>query len=303
MAGLFEKFKVGLKKTRNAFNERIEDIIYSFNKIDEDLYEELEEILILADIGIETTGNIISRLKEKVDEKREKNPEKLKVLLEEVMIEFLADNDNSLNLDENLSVILVIGVNGVGKTTSIGKLAYDLKLEGKDVILAAADTFRAGAIDQLGIWADRAKVDLIKHSEGADPSAVVYDAILAAKARKKDVLICDTAGRLHNKVNLMNELNKIYRIIERELPESKKETLLVVDATTGQNAVSQVNAFNESAKITGLIMTKLDGTAKGGIVLAIHGNTKIPIKFIGIGEKIDDLKRFESEDFVKAILE
>jgi fused signal recognition particle receptor len=299
--GFFDRLKEGLQKTRKGITEKIDQVLVSFGKIDEELFDELEEILISSDIGIETTCRIIEDLKKKVKEKKIIDPLMVKGLLKEELNEIMKDEDSELKLDGSPAVIIVIGVNGVGKTTSIGKIANLCKQKGKKVILAAGDTFRAAAIDQLEIWSNRVGVDLIKQSEGSDPAAVIYDAVYAAKSRKADVLICDTAGRLHTKKNLMEELKKVRRVIERELPGVDCETLLVLDATTGQNAISQAKAFNESSKISGIVLTKLDGTAKGGIVIAIKSELNIPVKLIGVGEKIDDLQKFDSKEFVEAL--
>ncbi len=301
--GFFDRMKEGLKKTRNGFTEQVNQVLRSFTKVDEDLLEELLDLLIMADVGMETAENIIDRLREEVKTNRIAEPEQVKSALGGILSEMLSQNAASLDLSGKPAVVLVIGVNGVGKTTTIGKLAAQLTAEGKKVALVAADTFRAAAIDQLTVWAERAGVDLIRHQEGADPSAVVFDGIAAAKARGYDVLVCDTAGRLHNKKNLMDELKKINRIIERELPQSSRETLLVLDATTGQNAVSQAKLFSEAAEISGLVLTKLDGTAKGGVVLAIGDQQQIPVKYIGVGEQIDDLQPFDPQLFVKALLD
>lgn len=299
--GFFEKLKSGLTKTRDSFTDKISEVLNIAVKIDDDLYEELEEILITADIGVETSLDIIEKVKEKVKEKRVKDPKEVKDCLKEVIIEILGEEKNSIKPKKTPAVMLIIGVNGVGKTTSIGKISARLKNSDYKVLLAAADTFRAAAIEQLEVWANRAGVELIKHKEGADPAAVVFDGIQAAKARKSDVLICDTAGRLHNKKNLMDELGKINRIITKEFSEAEKETLLVLDGTTGQNAVQQAKQFMEVAKIDGLILTKLDGTAKGGFVISIKHELGIPVKLIGIGEGIDDLQDFNSEEFVEAL--
>ena len=298
--GLFSKIKQGLKKTRTGVFGQINSMLKSFSKIDKELFEELEEILIMGDVGMKTSQKICDLLKEKVKKEKIKDPEKISELLVEVIADMIKGGQE-LNVSTKPSIILVIGVNGVGKTTTIGKLASKFKKDGKKVILSAADTFRAAAIDQLQIWADRSNVDIMKQGEGSDPAAVVFDSISAAKARKSDIIICDTAGRLHNKKNLMAELNKINRIIDRELPEADKEVLLVVDATTGQNAVNQAREFKEAANITGIVLTKLDGTAKGGVVLAIRDELDLPVKFIGVGEQIDDLQEFNPEEFAKAL--
>lgn len=300
--GFFDRMKEGLKKTRNGFTEQVNQVLRSFTRVDEDLLEELLELLIMADVGMETAEKIIDRLREDAKSERISDPSEIKTALGRILSEMLEANAAPLNLQGTPAVILVIGVNGVGKTTTIGKLAAQLTAQGKKVALVAADTFRAAAIDQLAIWADRAGVDLIRHQEGADPSAVVFDGIAAARARGYEVLICDTAGRLHNKKNLMDELKKINRIIERELPDSSRENLLVLDATTGQNAVSQAQLFAEAAELTGLVLTKLDGTAKGGVVLAIGDRQQLPVKFIGVGEQIDDLQPFDPQLFVEALL-
>jgi len=299
--GLFDRLKEGLAKTRNQLAERTMDVMKVFSKIDEALFEELEEVLIMSDVGFETSSNIIERLRQKAREERIIDGEALKQALQEIIADIMSSEDEKLVLKTSPAVILVIGVNGVGKTTTIAKLANYYKLQGKSVILAAADTFRAAAIDQLDVWAGRVGVDIIKQKEGSDPASVVYDAIGAAKSRKKDVLICDTAGRLHNKKNLMDELAKINKIIDRELPNSQKESLLVLDATTGQNALSQAKNFGDSANITGIVLTKLDGTAKGGIVIAIKAEQDVPVRFIGIGERIDDLQPFNSKEFALAM--
>ncbi|WP_029453271.1 signal recognition particle-docking protein FtsY [Clostridium algidicarnis] len=298
--GLFEKLKSGLSKTRDTLTDKVNDMLNLAVTIDEDLYEELEEILITSDIGVETSMDIISRLKIKIREEKINDPELIKPCLKEIIKELMVDEEP---IDNNVfpKVILVIGVNGVGKTTSIGKLALKYKNDGKKVILAAADTFRAAAIDQLEVWSSRANVDLIKHKEGSDPAAVVYDAIQASKARKADILICDTAGRLHNKKNLMDELSKINRIIDREFSEAEKQTLLVLDGTTGQNAIIQAKQFMESSPLDGIILTKLDGTAKGGVVISIKREFEIPVKYIGVGEGIDDLQEFNAEAFAEAL--
>ncbi|HEX9058796.1 MAG TPA: signal recognition particle-docking protein FtsY [Clostridia bacterium] len=299
--GFFDKLKEGLLKTRKGITEKIDQVLVSFGKIDEELFEELEEILISSDIGIDTTLKMIEDIKKKVKERKITNPGEIRQLIKEELISILDEDYSELNTSSSPSVIVVIGVNGVGKTTSIGKIAHNLKRSGKKVILAAGDTFRAAAIDQLEIWATRAGVDIITQKEGSDPAAVIYDAVQAAKSRKADVLICDTAGRLHTKKNLMEELKKVSRVIDRELPGANRETLLVLDATTGQNAISQAKTFSEVADITGIVLTKLDGTAKGGIVVAIKSELKIPVKLIGVGEKMEDLQKFDPKEFVEAL--
>ncbi len=296
----FDKLKSGLSKTRNNLTDKVNELFKLAITIDEDLYEELEEILITSDIGMETTMDIIDRLKDKIRREKISDPEELMPCLKEVIREILDENSQEEE-DTFPKVTLVIGVNGVGKTTSIGKIASKYKNQGKKVILAAGDTFRAAAIDQLEIWSDRAGVQLIKHQEGSDPAAVVFDAIQAAKARNADILICDTAGRLHNKKNLMNELSKINKIIDREFKEAKKETLLVLDGTTGQNAIIQAKQFMEVCPIDGIILTKLDGTAKGGVVISIKSALNIPVKYIGVGEGVDDLQKFDSKAFADAL--
>ncbi len=298
--GFFEKLKNGLLKTKNALFGGLSSLFRS--GIDEDTLEELEEQLICADVGYQATEEIIEKLREKTKEEKIKDAPTAIAALKEILIEMIGQKE-ALALEPSPAVILVIGVNGVGKTTSIAKIAHSLKKEGKKVVLAAADTFRAGAIDQLQVWADRAGVDLIKQSEGSDPAAVVFDAIAASRKREADVLIVDTAGRLHNKKNLMNELAKINRVIDRELPNATRETLLVLDSTTGQNAVNQAKEFKNAADITGLVLTKLDGTAKGGIIFAIRQELDLPVKFVGVGEQMDDLQEFEPADFVNALLE
>ena len=297
----FDKLKTGLSKTRDNLTDKINEALNIAIAIDDDLYEELEEILIMSDIGMETTIEIIDRLKEKIRKEKINDVAEVKPALKTVIAEMLTEGDYE-DSDDEKKVMLIIGVNGVGKTTSIGKLAAKNKKEGKKVLLAAADTFRAAAIDQLDIWSKRAGVDIVKHQEGSDPAAVVFDAASATKARNVDVLICDTAGRLHNKKNLMDELAKINRIIDRELGDIKKETLLVLDGTTGQNAVIQAKQFMESCPIDGIILTKLDGTAKGGVVISIKNTLNIPVKYIGIGEGVDDLQKFNAEEFAQAIL-
>lgn len=298
--GFFDKLKAGLRRTKNALFGTVEQILRAFVKIDEDLFEELEEALIMADVGVDTTMYILDELRERIKEKRLTDPMCVKDELHAILSAMIGEDDG-LHLDTAPSVILVIGVNGVGKTTSIGKMAAELRHQGKRVVVAAADTFRAAAAEQLKVWCDRAGVDMIRQDAGADPAAVVYDAIGAAVSRRADVLIVDTAGRLHNKKNLMDELAKINRVIDRQLPDAARETLLVLDATTGQNAVSQAKEFLGAADITGLVLTKLDGTAKGGIVFSIRRELGIPVKFIGIGEAIDDMKPFCGADFTEAI--
>jgi len=298
----FEKLKKGLQKTKNSIFGQVDNLFKAFVKVDEELLEELEELLITADVGFESTEQIIDSLRQRIKDERLSGPEETKEALVDILKGMIGDG-GELDLSTTPSVILVIGVNGVGKTTSIAKIAHHLISSGKKVVLAAGDTFRAAAIDQLQIWADRAGADLIKNSEGSDPAAVVFDAVSAAKSRKADVLIIDTAGRLHNKKNLMNELAKIDRVISRELPDASRETLLVLDSTTGQNAVIQAKEFKNSADITGLVLTKLDGTAKGGIVFSIKNELDIPVKYIGVGEQIDDLQPFTADEFVKALFE
>lgn len=300
--GLFSKIKEGLKKTRNAVMGQIDSMLKSFTKIDEELFEELEELLVMGDVGVPTAEKICEELRARVKKEGIKDPAMINTLLEEIIAEMLSGGEE-LNLSTSPSIILVIGVNGVGKTTTIGKLANSLSKQGKKVMLAAADTFRAAAIDQLDIWAQRSGCEIIKQKEGSDPAAVIFDAISAAKARHADVIICDTAGRLHNKKHLMDELAKINRIIDRELPDSAKEKLLVLDATTGQNAVNQAEQFRQATGITGIVLTKLDGTAKGGVVLAIKEGLGIPVKYIGVGEQIDDLQPFDAKAFARALFE
>lgn len=301
--GFFDKLKNGLTKTRESIAKQVNNVFSVFVKVDDELFENLEEALIMADIGVETSTYIIEKLRDNVKHKHITDGNLVKEELKSIISEILSTLDTTVDTSTTPSVILVIGVNGVGKTTSIGKIASHYKSMGKKVLLAAADTFRAAAIDQLDIWAQRSDCDIIKHQENSDPAAVVFDACTAAKARGADILICDTAGRLHNKKNLMAELAKINRVIERELPDSARETLLVLDATTGQNAVSQAKLFSEAADITGIILTKLDGTAKGGIVISIAKEQNVPVKFVGVGEGIDDLQEFNSDDFAKAIFE
>jgi len=301
IGSFFEKLKTGLTKTKDNFTDRISSVLTGALYIDEDLYEEIEEILITADIGVETSLEIIDRLKAKVREKKIKDPANLRQCLKEVVIDLLGSEKGSIVPEKTPQVILVIGVNGVGKTTSIGKISAQLKARGYKVLLAAADTFRAAAIDQLEIWSSRAGVDIVKHQEGSDPAAVVFDSIQAAKARKADVLICDTAGRLHNKKNLMDELGKINRVVEREFPEAERKTLLVLDSTTGQNAVEQARQFMEVCSIDGIVLTKLDGTAKGGIIISIKHQLGIQVSLIGVGEGIDDLQEFDPVTFAEAL--
>ena len=300
--GFFDKIAEGIKKTRDSMMSKVNSLINSFTKIDEDFFEELEETLIMCDIGVQTSVDICAELRKKVKEKGITDPMLIKNELKAIITEMLGE-DKKLDLSTKPSVVLVIGVNGAGKTTTIGKLAAQLTNQGKKVIVAAADTFRAAAIDQLQIWVDRAGADIVKHNEGSDPASVVFDAITAAKARNADVVICDTAGRLHNKKNLMDELKKITRICSQQAEGCSIETLLVLDATTGQNAVNQAKLFSEVADITGIVLTKLDGTAKGGVVLAIHRDLGLPVKFIGVGEQVDDLQPFDAEDFARALFE
>ena len=300
--GFFDKLKQGLSKTKSSFEEKMNNVFSTFRKVDEDLLEELEEVLIMSDVGVETSTKIISNLRDRVKKEKLENAEDVKQALRDEIKDIFDSVDNKLHLDTKPSVILVVGVNGVGKTTSIGKMANRLRQDGKKVVVAAADTFRAAAVEQLEIWANRAGCDIVKRDEGVDPASVVFDAIKVAKEKNADVLICDTAGRLHNKKYLMDELIKIKRVIDKELPDASKEVLMVLDATTGQNAISQVKAFKETVDITGLVLTKLDGTAKGGVVIGITNENKMPVKFIGIGEKIDDMEIFNSDDFVKALI-
>ncbi|NLY48842.1 MAG: signal recognition particle-docking protein FtsY [Clostridiales bacterium] len=299
--GFFGKLVNGLSKTRNSIAHGIEAVLSGFSSIDEEFYEELEETLIMADIGVKATGAILDNLRVKVKENKIKNPQECRELLIKSIEEQMTVDESAYSFENKRSIILVIGVNGVGKTTTVGKLAGQYREQGKKVIIAAADTFRAAAIEQLTQWAHRANVDIISGKEGSDPAAVIYDAVSAFKARKADILICDTAGRLHNKKNLMEELRKINRIIEREFPEGHLETLVVLDSTTGQNALAQAKEFNEVANLTGIVLTKLDGTAKGGIAVAIQAELGIPVKYIGIGEQIDDLQKFNASDFVNAL--
>lgn len=298
---LFERLKQGLTKAKQGITDKIDDVLKSYTKVDEELLEELEEILITADVGVNTTMDIIDKLRDKIKENKITEPAGVKAELKNIIEEILTNEDSTLNVEKSPTIILMVGVNGVGKTTTIGKLANRYKQEGKKVLLAAGDTFRAAAIEQLEVWAGRSNVDIIKHQEGADPGAVVFDAIKAAKARKVDLLICDTAGRLHNKANLMNELGKVFKIVDREFPEANKEVLLVVDATTGQNAVVQAKTFKEVADITGIVLTKLDGTAKGGVVLAVKSEVDVPVKLIGVGEKVEDLQDFDAKAFSEAL--
>lgn len=300
--GFFEKLKQGMNKTKNSFDEKISNVFKSFKVVDEDFLDELEEILIMSDIGMDTSVKIIGNLRTRIKKEKIKDEEEVKKALREEMKKILDVTDINLHLNTKPSVILVVGVNGVGKTTSIGKIANRLAKDGKKVVVAAADTFRAAAVEQLEIWAKRAGADIVKREEGVDPASVVYDAIKITKEKEADVLIVDTAGRLHNKKYLMDELNKIQKVINKEMSDCDKEVLLVIDGTTGQNAISQVKAFKEEADITGLVLTKLDGTAKGGVVIGIVEENKIPVKFIGVGEQIDDMEVFNSSDFVKAII-
>lgn len=301
--GFFKRLVSGLTKTRDNIVSGIDSLFSGFSHIDDDFYEELEETLIMGDLGVNTTEEIIENLKEKVKENHIKDPADCKELLINTIKEQMDLGENAYEFENRKSIVLVIGVNGVGKTTSIGKLAAQLKAQGKKVVLAAADTFRAAAIEQLTEWADRSGVDIISQSEGSDPAAVIYDAISAGRARNADVIICDTAGRLHNKKNLMEELKKINRIIDKEMPEAYRENLIVLDGTTGQNALSQLKEFKEAADVTGIILTKMDGTAKGGIAVAIQAEYGIPVKYIGVGEHIDDLQKFNSQDFVNALFD
>ena len=300
--GFFEKLKNGLGKTKNSISEKINNVFSNFRKVDEELLEELEEVLIMSDIGVNTSSEIIDELRTKIKREKIEDEEDVKKALKEIMKDLLDVGDTSLDLSNKPAVILFIGVNGAGKTTSIGKIANKLVSEGKKVVVAAADTFRAAAVEQLEVWCERSKSMIVKKEEGADPASVVFEAIQKAKEIDADVLICDTAGRLHNKKNLVDELSKINKIINRELPDSPKEILLVLDSETGQNAIAQVKAFKETADITGIVLTKLDGTAKGGAVIGIANENKIPVKFIGVGEKIDDMEEFNSEHFLNAIL-
>ncbi|MGX8797940.1 signal recognition particle-docking protein FtsY [Fusibacter sp. JL298sf-3] len=300
--GFLSKLKEGLDKTRKGITDKIDDLFSNYGEIDDDLFDELEEILIMADVGMTTTMDLIERLRAALKERKIKDSSQVKDVLKDVIEEMLLENNaEPFAVNKTPTIIMVIGVNGVGKTTSIGKIAHRLKNEGKSVLIAAGDTFRAAAIDQLKIWGDRSGVPVIHQSEGSDPAAVIYDAVQSAKAKNVDVLICDTAGRLHNKVNLMNELAKVFRVIEREYGEAHKEVLLVLDATTGQNAIQQAKVFNEAAEISGIVLTKLDGTAKGGVVMAINSELQIPVKLIGVGEGMEDLQPFDAREFVSAL--
>ncbi|MFA6308120.1 MAG: signal recognition particle-docking protein FtsY [Clostridia bacterium] len=299
---IYDRLKSGLLKTRKNISEKLDRMLASFGVIDEDLFDELEEILISSDVGINTTEKIIDYIKARVKENKIVDPKAIKDLLGKKLVEILSDENIRIDIERKPAVIVVIGVNGVGKTTSIGKLAFNFQKSGKKVILAAGDTFRAAAMEQLEIWGDRAGVEIIKNKEGSDPAAIIFDAIQAAKSRKADVLICDTAGRIHTKKNLMDELKKISGIIDRELPDRSRETLLVLDATTGQNAVAQAKTFNECTDVSGIILTKLDGTAKGGIIVSIKSELGIPVKLIGVGEAIEDLQEFDAANFVDALL-
>lgn len=298
---LFERLKKGLIKAKEGITDRIDEVLKSYTKVDEELLEDLEEVLITADVGVNTTMDIIEKLTDVIKTKKITDPQDVREELKLIVEDLLSKEDERLDVSKSPTIILMVGVNGVGKTTTIGKLAYRYKQEGKKVLIAAGDTFRAAAIDQLEVWAKRSNVDIIKHQEGADPGAVIFDAIKASKARNVDLLICDTAGRLHNKSNLMNELGKVFKIVDREFPEAKKEVLLVVDATTGQNAVSQAKSFKEVCDITGLVLTKLDGTAKGGVILAVKSEVDVAVKLIGVGEQMEDLQDFDSKSFVDAL--
>ncbi len=300
--GIFKKFGFGLKKTRDGMTGRIEDVLGAYEEITDDLYDDLEEALIMGDVGMKTATDIVDELRKRVNHNEVRNPKHAKMIISDIIADMI-DGGEDMGLITVPSIILVIGVNGVGKTTTIGKLAAMYKSQGKKVVLGAADTFRAAAIEQLEIWADRAGVDIVKHKEGADPAAVVFDTIAAGIARDCDIIICDTAGRLHNKKNLMDELGKIYRVVEKELPYADREILLVLDATTGQNAVNQAKEFMNVAELTGIALTKLDGTARGGVVLTIKNELKLPVKFIGVGEQIDDLQPFNPKVFAKALFE
>ena len=298
---LFERLKQGLSKAKQGITDRVDKVLKSYTKVDDELIEEIEEILITADVGVETTMDIIDKLTDAIKTKKITDPQDVKGELKLIIEEILTNDNSTLDVSHSPSIIVMVGVNGVGKTTTIGKLAARYKKEGKKVLIAAGDTFRAAAIDQLEVWSNRSGVDIIKHQEGADPGAVIFDSIKAAKARNADLLICDTAGRLHNKSNLMNELSKVFKIIDREYPEAKREVLLVVDATTGQNAVSQAKSFKQVCDITGIVLTKLDGTAKGGVVLAVKSEVDVPVKLIGVGEKMEDLQDFDAKAFSEAL--
>ena len=298
---LFERLKQGLSKAKQGITDRVDQVLKSYTKVDDELIEEIEEIIITADVGVETTMDIIDKLTDAIKTKKITDPKDVKGELKLIIEEILTNDNSTLDVSHSPSIIVMVGVNGVGKTTTIGKLAARYKKEGKKVLIAAGDTFRAAAIDQLEVWANRSGVDIIKHQEGADPGAVIFDSIKAAKARNTDLLICDTAGRLHNKSNLMNELSKVFKIIDREYPEAKREVLLVVDATTGQNAVSQAKSFKQVCDITGIVLTKLDGTAKGGVVLAVKSEVDVPVKLIGVGEKMEDLQDFDAKAFSEAL--
>ena len=298
---LFERLKQGLSKAKQGITDRVDQVLKSYTKVDDELIEEIEEILITADVGVETTMDIIDKLTDAIKTKKITDPQDVKGELKLIIEEILTNDNSTLDVSHSPSIIVMVGVNGVGKTTTIGKLAARYKKEGKKVLIAAGDTFRAAAIDQLEVWSNRSGVDIIKHQEGADPGAVIFDSIKAAKARNADLLICDTAGRLHNKSNLMNELSKVFKIIDREYPEAKREVLLVVDATTGQNAVSQAKSFKQVCDITGIVLTKLDGTAKGGVVLAVKSEVDVPVKLIGVGEKMEDLQDFDAKAFSEAL--
>ena len=303
MMGFFDKLKEGLTKTRNSISDGLDSVFGDYSEVDDDFFEELEEVLVMADIGVPTTEKILDEVKEKMHEERLKTPEKVRELLIRTVAEQMTPDEHAYDFENEKTVIIVVGVNGVGKTTSIGKLALNYKNEGKKVLMCAADTYRAAAAEQLIIWAERGGIDIVSQKEGADPASVVYDAINSFKAHGTDIMICDTAGRLHNKKNLMNELSKIYRIIERELPDVRKEVLLVLDATTGQNAISQAKEFTSAANVNGIVLTKMDGTAKGGIAIAICSELNMPVKYIGVGEQIEDLQRFDPDAFVRAMFE
>ena len=301
MAGFFERLKEGLKKTRDSIADGLDSVFGDYSEVDEDFFEELEEVLVMSDMGISTTDRILSELKSRIHEKHIKDPASCRQLLIDTIVEQMTPDEHAYDFEDERSVVLVIGVNGVGKTTSIGKLAIDLKEEGKDVLLCAGDTFRAAAIEQLEVWAQRGGIDMISQKEGSDPASVVFDAAVAFRKRNKDILICDTAGRLHNKKNLMDELSKIGRVLDRELPGIHKEVLLVLDGTTGQNALSQAREFLAATNATGIILTKMDGTAKGGIAVAIASELSIPVKYIGVGEHAEDFQRFDAREYVEAM--